>query len=492
MNQKEFETALAKKASTFRHDPLGFVLWAFPWGEKGGPLYKYDGPDEWQAKYLDRMGKEMSGQSLEEDEKGETGKYTVQMSTSSGHGIGKSALTAMIILWFISVHGPCAGNITANTWSQLNTKTWRELAVWKERAINGHWFEITTTRIFHKDHKETWGVNALSNSDKNSEAFAGLHDENATLILYDEASAIPDSIWEVSEGALTDPRINWHNFGNPTRNQGRFKECWGKFKQRWITQQIDSRSAMMTDKKKIAEWAEDYGEDSDFMRVRVRGIFPRAASDQLIDEEVIESAASHTSEPRDFINYPKILGVDVSRGGGDDSVIVLRQGPKLTIVGTYQLRDLMELAGKVVESFNTERASHIYIDSTGLGAGIYDRLKQLGLPVTGVSFGTSPIDGRMYANTRAEIWGRMREWLGEGADIPRHNKLIEELKQQTYGYTEKLQIQLESKKAMKARGLESPDIADAIATTFYGDSLALLKPTIQHRVIQQASATGWS
>ena len=482
MDKKQYEVALANQIGSFANDPLGYVRYAFPWGVEGTPLENFDGPDVWQTEYLTEMGNDL---------KANPDDFKLQYSTSSGHGIGKSAMTAFIILWHISTHPHCAGRITANTWSQLSTNTWRELELWRKRSINGHWFEVTTTRIFHVDHKTTWGIDAISNSDKNSEAFAGLHSA-ANLVIYDEASAIPDSIWEVSEGAMTDPKAQWHVFGNPTKNQGRFKDCWGKFAERWSGRQIDSRSAMMTDKKKIAEWSDDYGEDSDFMRVRVRGVFPRAASDQLISEEVIESAASFTSEPKDFINYPKILGVDVSRGGGDDSVIVLRQGPKVTIVGTFQLKDLMELSGKVVEAFNSELAQHIYIDSTGLGAGVYDRLNQLGMPVTGVSFGTRPIDKRMFNNTRAELWGRMKEWLGQGADIPYQPRLLTELKQQTYGYTEQLQIQLESKKAMKSRGLESPDIADAIACTFYGDSLVLLRPAIQHKQIQMKPSLGWT
>jgi len=400
-------------------------------------------------------------------------------------------MTAFIILWHISTHPHCGGRITANTWPQLEKATWRELALWRSRMINGHWFEQTSNRIFHVDYKATWGVDALSNSEKTPEGFAGLHSD-ANLVIFDEASAIPDNIWETSEGSMTDANSQWHCFGNPTKNTGRFKECWGKFADRWDSRQIDSRSAMMTDKDKIAEWSKDYGEDSDYMRVRVRGVFPRAASDQLIDEEVINLAASNEAEPMNFINYPKILGVDVSRGGGDDSVIVLRQGPRSEIVGSYQLSDLMELAGKVAEAYMNEQASHIYVDATGLGAGVYDRLKQLGLPVTAVSFGTTAFDKRMYANTRAEIWGKLRDWLKEGGTIPYDERLIRELRQQTYGYTEKLQIQLETKRSMKSRGLDSPDIADAFACTFYGDSIVSMKPKARARRVLPNQSAGWT
>lgn len=416
---------------------------------------------------------------------------TLQYAISSGHGIGKSFLMAMLSLWWLSTRPFCAGHITANSWAQVSTKTAREINLWREKAINGHWFDQTSTRIFHVDHKETWGINFLSNSENNSESFAGTHSKY-TFQGYDEASAIPDIIWEVCEGATSDGKGLWLVIGNPTKNTGRFKECWGKFDSRWDTRQIDSRDCKMTDKAKLSEWVDDYGEDSDFTRVRIRGVFPRAASDQLIAEDTIEEAASNTAEPKDYMNYPKILGVDVSRGGADDSVIVLRQGPKLTIVGTYQLKDLMELSGKVVDAFVREKATHVYIDSTGLGAGIFDRLRQLNIPITGVNFGTKSVDKRMFSNTRAEIWNSMKDWLGAGADIPRHSKLIQELKQQTYGYTELLQIQLESKKAMKGRGLDSPDIADAIATTFYADVLSRLRPVASTKIIQHQSSLGWT
>jgi len=481
VDKHQFELELTKKIATFKYDPNGYARFAFPWKREEGPLADYSGLDVWQEDLFS---------DIEQDQKNNP-EDSLQYAISSGHGIGKSAKTAILILWWMSTRPHCAGNVTANTWSQLSTKTWRELALWKDRAINGHWFDMTTSRIFHKDHKETWGINALSNSEKNSEAFAGLHSRH-NLVIFDEASAIPDVIWEVSEGAMTDGRGLWVVVGNPTRNQGRFKECWGKYAHRWNTRQIDSRQCMMTDKKKLDEWVEDYGEDSDFVRVRVRGVFPRAASDQLIPENVIENSASVEVEPRDYINHPKLLGVDVARGGGDDSVITMRQGPKAEILGTYQLNDLMKLAGKVVETFARERADHIFIDSTGLGAGIYDRLVQLGMPVTGVSFGTKAIDKRMYSNTRAELWGRMKSWMEDGGSIPRDNKLMEELKQQSYGYTEQLQIQLESKKAMKGRGLESPDRADSLATTFFGESLELLRPKVQYKQVQLASAVGWS
>jgi len=471
LNKHEYEVALTKNISTFFNNPIGYVRYAF-----AGVVL-----DDWQEELL---------RDIEEEFK-ENPEETLQYAVSSGHGIGKSFIMAMLALWWLSTRPHCAGHITANSWKQVSTKTAREIEIWRKLAINGHWFEQTATRIYHVDHKKTWGIDFLSNSENNSESFAGTHSEY-TFQGYDEGSAIPDIIWEVCEGVTTDGKGFWLVIGNPTRNTGRFKDCWGRFSHRWNTRQIDSRDAKRTNKEKIQEWIDDQGEDSDFVRVRVRGVFPRAASDQLIPEDVVEEAAQKVIEPKEFVAFPKILGVDVSRGGGDDSVIVMRQGPKVEILGTYQLRDLMKLSGKVVEIYNKERAEHVFVDSTGLGAGVLDRLRQIGIPVTGVNFAVKAVDRRMYLNTRSECWGRMKDWLMDGGSIPYNPRLIKELKQQTYGYTESLTIQLESKKIMKSRGLESPDIADAIAVTFYGDIQQLTRPKLIRRKIVQQSAIGWS
>ena len=152
---------------------------------------------------------------------------------------------------------------------QLKTKTWRELAVWHKRSLIKDWFEWTATKFYHIGHPETWFTAAIPWSEKNPEAFAGQHGEHV-LVIYDESSAIPDIIWEVLEGVMTPPGAMRFAFGNPTRNTGKFRECFGKFKHRWLLWQIDSRDCRMTDKRKLDEWVDDYGEDSDFVKVRLR------------------------------------------------------------------------------------------------------------------------------------------------------------------------------------------------------------------------------
>jgi len=452
-----FERQLAEDIAQFVFDPLGFVLYAFPWGEPG-PLEDFpDGPDEWQRDLLDGIA----------DEFAENPDASIQDATASGHGIGKSALTAMVIIWAMSTRPHLNGIITANTSSQLSTKTWRELSVWHKRAINKHWFQWTATKFFHIQHPETWFTAAVPNSEHNSEAFAGQHAKHV-LVIYDEASGIPDVIWEVSEGAMTTPGAMWLVFGNPTRNTGRFRECFRKHRHRWNNRQVDSRTARMTDKKKINEWAEDYGEDSDFFRVRVRGEFPRISDSQFIGEDVVREAQERDLPPPTYAHYPLILGVDVARFGSDQSVITLRQGPKIHYMHAYRGLDTTEVADKA-RSLYLDRSGvvAICVDGPGVGGGVVDQLKRFGLPVVDVQPAATAPDPKEFINMRAWLWGQIKMWLLD-ADLPSGDReLLDDLTGIEYGYDKRLRIQMESKKDMKSRGAPSPDKADSLALTFH-------------------------
>ena len=253
------------------------------------------------------------------------------MAVASGHGIGKSALVAWIVLWAMSTLADTRGIVTANTEGQLRTKTWPELAKWLALAVNRHWFTYTATSLqsARPGHDKTWRVDAITWSENNTEAIAGLHNKGKrAFALFDEASAIPEGVWETVEGALTDggTELFWAAFGNPTRTTGRFRECFagGRFAHRWSPRQIDSRSVSMTNKAQIATWVKDYGEDSDFVRVRVRGVFPRAGTLQFIDSERIAEAVARALEPDP--TAPLVMGVDIARQGADHSVIRFRRG----------------------------------------------------------------------------------------------------------------------------------------------------------------------
>lgn len=388
-----------------------------------------------------------------------------RVAVASGHGIGKSALIAWLIHWFISTRPDPQIVVTANTKNQLDSKTWRELAKWNKQARNASWFEHSATKFFLKDSPETWFAAAIPWTEHNSEAFAGTHEEHV-LVLFDEASNIAQTIWDVVEGAMTTAGAKWVAFGNPTRNTGAFRECFGKFRHRWINRQIDSRTAKMVDSKQVNQWVDDYGEDSDFVRVRVRGEFPRAGSNQFISGEYVEQCVTYRAEG--YQSQAKILAVDVARFGDDSSVLCLRQGRKVWPLIKYKGLDLMALSSRVIECIENQKPDAVVVDGVGVGAGVVDRLKQLGYGdmVTELNGGSTPIDGDVYFNRRAELWGLMRDALKAGFEIPDDRDLRDDLIGPEYGFDAKQRIQLEKKEDMKKRGLSSPDCGDALAMTF--------------------------
>ncbi|MEE8289773.1 MAG: hypothetical protein V3R25_10215 [Nitrosomonadaceae bacterium] len=462
---------IADEMGRFFDDPLGFVRFSYDWDH--GDLKGFKGPDVWQEEYLDRLAHHIRNNKFD----GVTPADPVQMSTSSGHGIGKSALTAWLTGFIMSTRPFCKGVVTANTSPQLRTKTWAEIQKWNKRSLTGHWFDVTSgmqMKMTHKDHPESWRVDAQTCAKENSEAFAGLHAASSTpFYIFDEASAIHDSIWEVSEGGLTDGEPMWFVFGNPTRSSGRFFQCFNRQKHRWENQKIDSRKAKMTNKKKIQEWIDDYGEDSDFVRVRVRGEFPRSGSSQFISIDDVNKSMAYEAEGYEML--PKIIAVDVARFGDDQTVIGCKQGRKVWPFDKYRGMDTMETANKVAEKIREFKPDAVFVDGGGVGGGVIDRLKQLGHKVIEVNFGSSPRDKKQYANKRAEMYGDLRDALKAGLDIPDDHELHDELIAVEYGFNAKQQIQLEKKEDMKKRGLSSPDCGDT-AALFFAEQIARAKP----------------
>jgi hypothetical protein len=476
------EITIIEELAQFSSDPLGFVMYSFPWGEPGSQLANEMGPETWQVDVLSDIRDDLI--------RGETFNFEnciIRIARASGHGIGKSALVAWIILWAISTFEDCKGVVTANTENQLKTKTWAELAKWHRMFIGNEYFKMTATALFSRDpaHEKTWRIDMVPWSERNTESFAGLHNQGKRiLVVIDEGSAVPDVIYEVTEGALTDlnTQIIWAVFGNPTRNTGRFRECFadGKYSHRWNHATIDSRSVRFTNKTQIKEWEDDYGEDSDFFRIRVKGQFPRVDSDSFISLELAREAVRRPPLPFSLNNAPLVLGVDVGRFGDDPSVIYPRKGNDAVSwkVEVHYKMNTMQLASRVAQVLLTLRASVAFVDEGGVGGGVVDRLEMLRIPVIGVDFGSGPAhddinDGTKYANKRAEIWGRLRKWLSNAA-IPEkvagvEMTVLDELTAPRYGLVTKKAgecIQLETKKDMRKRGIKSPNIADALACTF--------------------------
>ena len=465
----QIDLLLADECARYYADPYGWVMWAFDWGH--GELAGFDGPDDWQRDTLVKIGEKIRENAFD----GVVPVDPVRIATASGHGIGKSALTAWLILWIESTRPHAKGIVTANTSDQLRTKTWGELGKWRSRCIVGHWFEYNNGRgsmsLYHKSWPESWRVDAQTCREENSEAFAGLHAANSTpFYLFDEASAVPDKIWEVAEGGLTDGEPMFFVFGNPTRNTGKFRECFGRNKHRWITNQIDSRTAKMTNKKLIEQWRKDWGEDSDFFRVRVLGRFPRAGDMQYIPGDVVFDAMKR-GPGRYLGDDPLICGIDLARGGEDDCMIQFRRGKDAKSEKIYRIpgeksRDSMKVVSMITMVLDRHKPDVSFLDVGSMGGPIGDRLRQLGYHVIDIGFGHNATAERMYADKATEMWSRMRQWMIEGGSIPDDPELEVELTSREYQHDKRDRLQLEPKKEMKKRIGHSPDWADALALTF--------------------------
>lgn len=446
---------------TFSKDPLGFVLASFDWGK--GELKDFAGPDVWQTEVLNTIGDKLTKGEISHHE-------AVQIAIASGHGIGKSALVSWIILWAISTFEDTKGVVTANTENQLKTKTWAELAKWHRMCITRDWFEFTATALFSKaeGHEKTWRVDMVSWSERNTEAFAGLHNQGKRILLiFDEASAIHDMIWEVSEGALTDKdtQIIWCCFGNPTKNTGRFRECFAKYKHRWFTKQIDSRTVLMTNKEQLDKWVADYGEDSDFVRVRVRGVFPATSSNALLGPEEIDEAMQRVYREHEIDYAGVIMGVDIARQGDDSSAIARRQGRMAYPIRKLKVPDTMLVADQVGMEMDEHNVDGTFIDATGgYGVGVVDALRQLGRDPVEVYFSGKATDPR-YFNKRSEMYFELAKWVKAGGALPLDPELKEELCACTYTYQGD-KFRLDDKDSIKDVIGRSPDKADALALTF--------------------------
>lgn len=469
--EEETELMAALWSPKIKNDPEAFVLFAFPWGQENTPLHKHKGPRAWQREILRDIKNHIAF----------TGSVNVfellRMATASGRGIGKSALVSWLILWMLTTRIGSSVIVSANSESQLRGITWGELAKWSTMVINAHWWEISATRLapaawlaqlVERDLKKGtryWGAEGRLWSEENPDSYAGPHNHDGMMVIFDEASGIPDAIWSVANGYFTEPVPDrfWFAFSNPRRNSGYFFECFGAKREFWNTRQIDARSVEGTDPGEYSRIIQEYGEDSYQARVEVYGRFPASDEDQFIPTNLIDDAAkrSRYKDP----TAPVIVGVDPARGGNDWTVIAVRQGRDIIALKRYKDHDTMAVVGLVIDAIREYQPSLTVIDEGGLGYGILDRLTEQRYKVKGVNFGWKSSRPAMYKNKRAEMWGDMKDWM-KTASIPNDKQLKTALGSPMMKLDSSGAMQLEGKKEMKARGLASPDEADAIAVTF--------------------------
>jgi len=487
----------------FTHDPLGAVLYGFPWGE--GELEKFAGPWAWQRDVLGDIGAHLQNP--------DTRYQPCRIAVSSGHDIGKTGLIAMVCWWAMSTFEDTRATLTANTKNQLDTKTSPELAKWFRNALNTEMFQVNVTSVKVREdaHEQTWRVDLVPWSEDNPAASAGLHNKGKRLlIIFDEASEIPCVIFETAEGVLldSDTEIIFLIFGNPTRNQGPFFDAvFGNQRHLWKHRVIDSREVEGTNKTQLQQWLETYGEDSDFFRVRARGLPPHSAEGQFIDNELI--AGAQVRNVHNLGDEPLVAGVDFAWGGSDDNVVRFRCGtdartiPPVRVKGaaskdpavmTGKLADVLAKTYTLADGRQT-KVDTLFFDSAGIAAPVEARLRALGYKnIIVVNFGADSPDPKA-AYFRDFMWWKLQQWLPTGA-IDKTIELAQDLAKPVLVSDRLQRIKLESKEDMQRRlsklGLDSssPDDGDALALTFAMPVAPKAPPKPPKR--SAASRSAWS
>ena len=411
-------------------------------------------PDPWQAEFL---------QAIAEGHR--------KVTAKSGHGVGKSTGSSWAMLWYFFTRAPVKVVVTAPTSAQLFDAMFAELKRWIQ-AMPEPLQELVTVKsdrvVFNAAPDEMF-ISARTSRAETPEALQGIHSEHVMLVA-DEASGVPEAVFEAAAGSMSGHSAVTLLLGNPTRSSGYFYDTHNRLRDEWKCFTVNCTDSPRVSDEYVQEMASRYGEDSNAFRIRVLGEFPRADDDTIIPMELLESARSRDVEISETADL--VWGLDVARFGDDSSALCKRKGNVVTEpVRIWRNLDLMQLTGAVVAEFNnlpvSERPVEILVDSIGLGAGVVDRLIELSLPARGVNVSESPSMGETYRNLRAELWGKTKTWL-EHRDcrLPNDEKLINELATVRYKFTSNGKLQVESKDEIKKRGLKSPDLADSLVLTF--------------------------
>lgn len=438
-------------------------------------------PDEWQDEVLWAVVTEQ------------------RICLKASKGPGKSTVLAWIVWWFLVCFSHPKIVCTSITGDNLRDNLWTELAKWQGRSeLLKQTFEWSAERIVSRDHPQTWWASARAwpksgNAAQQADTLAGIH-ADAVMFVLDEAGGIPDAVAAAAEGGLANVDAAAGRIarlliaGNPTHLEGPLYRACTKERALWWVKEISGDPDDPKRAPRVSiEWAREqiakYGRDNPYVLVNVFGKFPPGSSNALLGPDEVQEAMERKLGLRDYHQDVKVLGVDVARFGDDRSVIFLRQGRVAFKPVVLRNVDTMQLAGRVALAIEDHAPDAVFIDQATFGAGVVDRLTQLGFSVVGVDFGGKAGDARFH-NRRAQMWWGMADWIRAGGCLPNMPELVAELTAATYKFSAENRLQLEKKEEIKQRTGVSPDLADALGLTFASPvasrSLRNLQGATQH------------
>jgi hypothetical protein len=401
-----------------------------------------------------------------------------KISIRSGHGTGKSTAASWAMLWYFLMHYPNKVVVTAPTSSQLFDALFAELKRWINELPEGLQSILNTKsdRVEHTSAPAEMFISARTSRAETPEALAGVHSEHVMLVV-DEASGVPEQVFEAAAGSMSGHNATTIMLSNPTRSSGTFFESQTRMADSWWTRRWSCVDSPLVSDEFVDEMRLRYGEESNAFRIRVLGEFPLADDDTIIPFHLVE-AATHRDVEVDIERKP-VWAVDPARFGSDRTAFCKRVGNVITEVKSWRGLDLMQTVGRVMAEYEalnpSARPSEILVDSIGVGAGVVDRLRELGAPVRGVNVAESPSMGETYNNLRTELWFKTKAWLEDrSCKVPKDDELLADLTSIRYSFTSSGKMAAESKDQMRKRGLRSPDLADAVCLTMASDAATAL------------------
>ncbi len=411
-------------------------------------------------------------------------KGTRKMSVKSGHGTGKSTTASWAMLWFLLLRYPNKVVVTAPTSSQLFDAMFAELKRWINELPKElqQLLNVKSDRVELVSAPSEAFISCRTARAETPEALAGVHSDNVLLIV-DEASGVPESVFEAAAGSMSGHNATTLMLSNPTRSSGTFFESHNRMADSWWTRTWSCKDSPLVSDEFVEEMLMRYGEQSNAFLVRVLGLFPLSDDNTIIPFHLVESAQHRDVEV--FEDSKIVWGLDVARFGNDATALCKRQGSVITEVRSWRGLDLMQTCGRVVAEYNalppSKRCSELLVDSIGLGSGVVDRLRELDLPVRGINVAESPSMGDTYMNLRSELWFKAKAFLEErGCKIPKDDQLLSELTSIRYSFTSSGKMKAESKDEMRKRGLGSPDLADAFCLTMASNAATAQSGSFQN------------
>ncbi len=445
---REAEQA-GKLIATYRDNSLGFVERFF--GVK---------PDVWQAEALS---------SLDAGE---------DVAIRSGHGVGKTALLAWIVIQTVTCFPYSKVPCTAPTQRQLRDLLWAEIKYWIDKSPLKELLVWTAERLAFRNYEENWFARACTATrPENLQGFHAPPDISRLRFIIDEASGVDDPIFEAIEGAMTTEKAQLVMAGNPTRTSGYFFDAFHKARRRWHCMRVSSEECGRVSSDYPQRIAEKFGKESPIYKVRVLGDFPPGESDAFISLSLLEEAVTRWHDA--VAGQDVEIGVDVARYGNDATVFAIRYGGRVLPLEVHHGWSETETAGRALQLIRQHKARAIKVDDTGLGGGVTDMVTEgledfpnscVCVACNGGAVGDP--DG-FYDNATAWWYGHFRDGLNRGLiSLPDDEDLIGQLSTRKWKTTSKGKIRLESKDDMRTRGLPSPDMADAVVLAFAEESPA--------------------